>query len=33
VACALELGLRHLLTFDDPQAKLAGAAGLKLVKL
>ena len=33
VACALELGLRHLLTFDDRQAKLAGAAGLKLVRL
>ena len=33
VACALELKLRHFLTFDDRQAKLATAAGLKLVKL
>ncbi len=33
VACAVELGLRHLLTFDDRQAKLVTAAGLKLVKL
>jgi len=33
VACALELKLRHFLTFDDRQAKLAVAAGLKLVKL
>lgn len=33
VACALELGLRHLLTFDDRQSKLAAVAGLKLVKL
>ena len=33
VACALELKLRHFLTFDDRQAKLATATGLKLVKL
>ena len=33
VACALELKLRHFLTFDNRQAKLAAAAGLKLVKL
>ena len=33
VACALELKLRHFLTFDNRQAKLAMAAGLKLVKL
>lgn len=33
VACALELKLRHFLTFDDRQAKLAVAAGLKLAKL
>jgi len=33
VACALELKLRHFLTFDDRQAKLAVAAGLKLVRL
>lgn len=33
VACALELKLRHFLTFDERQAKLATAAGLKLVKL
>ena len=33
VACALELKLRHFLTFDDRQRKLAAAAGLKIVKL
>lgn len=33
VACALELKLRHFLTFDDRQAKLAVAAGLKLAKV
>ena len=33
VACALELKLRHFLTFDDRQRKLAMAVGLKLVKL
>ncbi len=32
-ACALELKLRQFLTFDDRQAKLAVAAGLKLVRL
>lgn len=33
VACALELKLRHFLTFDARQQKLATAAGLKLVRL
>lgn len=33
VACALELKLRHFLTFDDRQRKLATAVGLKTIKL
>ena len=33
VACALELKLRHFLTFDERQQKLALAARLKLVRL
>lgn len=33
VACALELKLKHFLTFDERQQKLAAACGLKLVKL
>ena len=33
VACALELKLRHFLSFDGRQQKLASACGLKLVKL
>ena len=33
VACALELKLKHFLTFDERQKKLAAAVGLKLVKL
>ena len=33
VACALELRLPHFLTFDERQASLAKAVGLKLVKL
>ena len=33
VACALELKLRHFLTFDERQDKLALAAGLKLVRV
>ena len=33
VGCALELKLRHFLTFDERQQKLALAAGLKLVRL
>lgn len=33
VACALELKLRHFLTFDDRQRKLASAVGLKVIKL
>lgn len=33
VACALELKLRHFLTFDDRQRKLAAAVGLKVIKL
>jgi len=33
VACALELKLRHLLTFDKGQQKLAVAAGLRLIHL
>lgn len=33
VACALELKLKHFLTFDERQQKLAAACGLKPVKL
>lgn len=33
VACALELKLRHFLTFDERQQRLAIACGLKNVKL
>jgi len=33
VACALELKLRHFLTFDRRQQQLATAAGLKAVRL
>ncbi len=33
VACALELKLSHFLTFDERQAKLAKATGLKLVTI
>jgi predicted nucleic acid-binding protein len=33
VACALELKLKHFLTFDERQQKLAVACGLKPVKL
>ena len=33
VACALELKLRHFLTFDERQQQLAAAAGLKTVRL
>ena len=33
VACALELKLKHFLTFDERQQKLASVCGLKLVKL
>ena len=33
VACALELKLRHFLTFDERQQKLAAVAGLKLVRV
>lgn len=33
VASALELKLKHFLTFDERQQKLAAACGLKLVKL
>ena len=33
VACAVELKLKHFLTFDDRQRKLAAAAGLKLVRI
>jgi predicted nucleic acid-binding protein len=33
VACALELKLRHFLTFDERQRQLASAAGLKVVRL
>jgi len=32
VACALELKLRHFLTFDERQHKLAAVVGLKPVK-
>ncbi len=33
VACALELKLKHFLTFDFRQQRLAAAAALKLVRL
>jgi predicted nucleic acid-binding protein len=33
VACALELGLKRFVTFDDRQQKLARAVGLKVVVL
>ena len=33
VACALELKLRHFLTFDERQQQLAAAAGLKVASL
>lgn len=33
VACALELRVRHFLTFDGRQSKLAKAAGLQLIQL
>jgi len=33
VSCALELGLRHFLTFDERQKKLAAAVGLRLIAL
>jgi predicted nucleic acid-binding protein len=33
VSCALELRLRHFLTFDIRQERLAVAAGLRLVRL
>jgi predicted nucleic acid-binding protein len=33
VACAIELRLRHFLTFDARQRQLAAAVGLKLVQL
>lgn len=33
VACALELKLRHFLTFDDRQRQLAKASGLKTITL
>lgn len=33
VACALELKLRHFLTFDERQQKLATAAGLRTIRL
>lgn len=33
VACALELKLRHFLTFDGRQQQLAEAAGLRIVRL
>lgn len=33
VACALELKLRHFLTFDERQQRLAAACGLKPVKV
>ena len=33
VACALELKLRHFLTFDERQQQLATAAGLKVIRL
>jgi hypothetical protein len=33
VAGALELKLRHFLTFDSRQRQLAAAAGLKVVRM
>ena len=33
VACALELNLRHFLTFDDRQQRLAAAVGLKTIQV
>lgn len=33
VACALELGLSHFLTFDEKQIALATEMGLKIVKV
>jgi predicted nucleic acid-binding protein len=33
VACALELRLRHFLTFDGRQQQFARAAGLKVIRL
>jgi hypothetical protein len=33
VACALELKLRHFLTFDTGQQKLAKVLGLRLIHL
>ena len=33
VACALELKLRHFLSFDKRQEKLAANMGLKLIRL
>lgn len=33
VACALELKLKHFLSFDERQRKLAVACGLRMVKL
>lgn len=33
VACAVELGLRHFLSFDDRQMRLAAVVGLKRVRL
>ena len=33
VACAVELKLKHFLTFDERQRKLATAAGLRTIKL
>jgi predicted nucleic acid-binding protein len=33
VACALELKLRHFLTFDERQQQLAAKVGLKIVRL
>ena len=32
VASALELGMKHFVTFDDRQAQLATATGLKLIR-
>jgi predicted nucleic acid-binding protein len=33
VACALELRMRHFLSFDERQKKLAVVAGLKVIRL
>lgn len=33
VVCALALAARQFLTFDDRRRKLAGAVGLKTIKL